>query len=70
LRDDFEPPEPIKAVIPMDGVVYGSFFLPIEVLSKDDAGEHSEEEGEPPGEIPAGAKGQILEFKMEGAPKG
>lgn len=63
LRDDFEPPEPIKSVIHMAGPVYGSFFLPIEVLAEDDE-EYDESEGEPPGEFPGMSEGKIVEMPM------
>jgi hypothetical protein len=65
LREDFEPPEPIKSVIPMDGVVYGSFYLPIEVLTPE--GEEVEEgEAEMPLEdIPEIKEGMVPEEGFE-----
>ena len=40
LREGYELPKPIKAVFPMDAVVYGSFFLPVEILTAE--GEEAE----------------------------
>jgi hypothetical protein len=34
LREDYEDPEPIKTVLPMDGVIYGAFYLPIEIIDE------------------------------------
>jgi len=52
LREDYKMPEPIKAVIPMNGVVYGSFFLPIEILTPEgeevEGGEAEASEVTPP----------------------
>ncbi len=68
LREDFEKPTPIKTVLPMDGVVIGSFFLPIEVVANDES-EYNESEGEPPGQFPEGMPTEIVDM-MKNMPKG
>ena len=51
LLKDFEEPKPIESIISMDGVVYGYFNLPIEIID-----EYTEEEA---GEETAGE--QVIE---------
>jgi len=68
LRDDYKPPKPIKSVFPMNGVVYGSFFLPIEILTPE--GEEVQGGEAPATKItpPKGEPGK-MEIKFKDIPK-